>query len=43
MSRSALSPYALPLALVLGLHVPWLILAGFFDWLTTIAFSVLSF
>jgi len=43
MSRSALSPYAIPLALALGLHVPWLVLAGFFDWLAAVACSVLSF
>lgn len=43
MSRSAFSPYAIPLALVLGAHLLWLFICGGFtvlhDWLT----SVLSF
>jgi hypothetical protein len=30
MSRSAFSPYAIPLALVLGAHVLWLFICGGF-------------
>jgi hypothetical protein len=38
-----MTPYFTPLALLLGLHLPWLYLAGFFDWFAAAVCSVLPF
>lgn len=38
-----MSPYLVPVSLVLALHLPWLHLAGFFHWLTSALCSVLPF
>lgn len=43
MCRSAFAPYLVPVGLLLALHLPWLYLAGFFDWLAGALRSVLPF
>jgi hypothetical protein len=38
-----MSSYLAPVLLVLVLHLPWLYLAGFFDWFAAAVCSVLPF
>lgn len=43
MSRSAFSPYAIPLALVIGAHLLWLFICGGFTVLNDMLTVALSF